>query len=170
MNTPAPKSAERPKYAPPAGGPRMFGGPRPTEKSVSFGPSLRRLLGQLRSERPTLVVVVLLAICGILMSVVGPKILGRGTDIIFAGVVGQHLPPQLTKAQAIASLEASGQTTTANIVRRLDVVPGRGIDFDHLARGFDVGDRPLSDFCFCPVDAGLSAQRRGAKLDLRHAQ
>jgi ATP-binding cassette subfamily B multidrug efflux pump len=134
MSTPAPKSAERPKYAPPAGGSRMFGGPRPTEKSVSFGPSLRRLLGHLRSERRTLIAVVLLAISGILMSVVGPKILGRGTDVIFTGVVGQHLPAQLTKAQAIASLEASGQSTTANIVRRLNVIPGRGIDFAYLAR------------------------------------
>lgn len=133
MNTPAPKSAERPKYAP-TGPTRMFGGPRPTEKSVSFGPSLRRLLGHLRTERPTLVAVVLLAVAGILMSVVGPRILGHGTDIIFAGVIGQHLPANLTEAQAVASLTASGQATTAKLVHRLHVIPGQGIDFAQLER------------------------------------
>ena len=59
---PEPKSAERPKYAPQAqGAARMFG-PRPVEKSINFGPSLRRLLGYMRPERTVIVFVILLAV------------------------------------------------------------------------------------------------------------
>jgi ATP-binding cassette, subfamily B, multidrug efflux pump len=131
---PAPKSAERPKYAPQAqGAARMFG-PRPVEKSINFGPSLKRLLGYMRPERTIIVFVILLAVVGIVMSVVGPKILGRGTDIIFSGVVGQHLPAGVSKDQVVAGLKASGQQRYASFVESLDVVPGQGIDFGHLGQ------------------------------------
>ncbi len=132
MSQPPARSAERPKYAPPAGG-QMFGA-RAVEKPVSFGPSLRRLLRRLRPERLTIVMVILLAVGGILASVAGPRILGRGTDIIFTGVVGQHLPAGASKLQAVARLRASGQGVFADLVGRLDVVPGAGIDFAHLGQ------------------------------------
>jgi ATP-binding cassette subfamily B multidrug efflux pump len=131
---PEAKSAERPKYAPQAqGAARMFG-PRPVEKSINFGPSLRRLLGYMRPERTVIVFVILLAVIGIVTSVVGPKILGRGTDIIFSGVVGQHLPAGVGKDQVVAGLKASGQQRFASFVESLDVVPGQGIDFGHLGQ------------------------------------
>ena len=66
----------------------MFGGPRPVEKSMNFGPSMRRLLGHLAPERMILLGVILLAVTGIAMSVLGPKILGWATDVIFTGVIG----------------------------------------------------------------------------------
>ena len=131
---PPPKSAERPKYAPPAGSGRMWGAPGAVEKPISFGPSLKRLIGHLRAERTTMILVVLLAVAGILMSVVGPRILGRATDTIFTGVVGQNLPAGIPKAQIVAGLRASGHATYAGLVERLDVVPGRGVDFGRLAR------------------------------------
>ncbi len=83
------KAPERPKYQPtgrPGGGP--MGGPRPAEKSLNFLPSLRRLLSQLRPERTVLLGAIALAVAGIVMSVLGPRILGQATDIIFAGVTG----------------------------------------------------------------------------------
>jgi ATP-binding cassette subfamily B protein len=111
----------------------MFG-PRAVEKSIHFGPSLKRLLGHLRAERLTILAVIVLAIIGILMSVAGPKILGRGTDIIFTGVIGQRLPVGVSKDTVVAGLKASGQTTFASLIARLDVVPGQGINFQRLAR------------------------------------
>ena len=42
---------------------------------------------------------------------VGPKILGHATDIIFAGVIGQQLPPGVTQDQAVARPARSGQRT-----------------------------------------------------------
>jgi ATP-binding cassette subfamily B multidrug efflux pump len=110
-----PKAAARPKYTPPAGA-GMFGGPRAVEKSVNFRSSLKRLLGHLRPERMTMLLVVALAVAGILMSVVGPRILGRGTDIIFTGVVGQHMPAGASKEQVVAGLRLSGHRTFADLI------------------------------------------------------
>ena len=129
---PARKAPERPKYGPPTGGGRMWGQARPVEKSLNFFPSLRRLLGHLAPERMILILVVLLAIIGIVMNVIGPKILGMATDVIFTGVIGKNLPAGASKEQVIASLRAQGNDKLADIVERLNVVPGQGIDFTLL--------------------------------------
>jgi len=128
------KAPERPKYAPAGrqGGPMH--GPAPVEKSLHFWPSLRRLLGHLAPERMVLLVAVGLAVAGIVMSVYGPRILGYATDVIFTGLVGRELPAGATKEQAVAQLRAAGQSTYADLVQRLDVVPGQGVDFGLLGR------------------------------------
>ena len=127
----APKAPERPKYGPPAtgGGGRMWGQARPVEKSLHFFPSLKRLLGHLAPERMILALVVLLAVAGIVMNVLGPKILGMATDVIFTGVLGKDLPSGATKEQVVAALRAQGKNTFADMVERLNVIPGHGIDF-----------------------------------------
>ena len=129
------KAPERPKYGPPAsGGGRMWGQTRPVEKSVNFFPSLRRLLGHLAPERMILILVVLLAVIGIAMTVLGPKILGMATDVIFTGVIGKDLQSGATKEQVVAALRAQGNDKFADLVERLNVVPGHGIDFALLAK------------------------------------
>jgi ATP-binding cassette, subfamily B, multidrug efflux pump len=131
-NRPA-KAPERPKYGPPAsgGGPR-WGQARPVEKSLHFFPSLKRLLGHLAPERMILTFAVLLAVAGIGMNVLGPKILGMATDVIFNGVLGKTLPSGATKEQVVAGLRAQGNGKFADMVERLDIVPGQGIDFTLL--------------------------------------
>jgi ATP-binding cassette subfamily B multidrug efflux pump len=90
--TPTPaKAPERPAYAAQAGrsgGP--FGGQRVQEKSLNFLPSLRRLLGELQPERWVLLGAIVLTVAGIGMSVLGPRILGKATDIIVAGITGDR--------------------------------------------------------------------------------
>ena len=131
----APKAPERPKYGPPAGGGRMFGQQtRPVEKSLHFFPSLKRLLGHLAPERMILTLVVLLAVTGIAMNVLGPKILGMATDVIFTGVLGKNLPSGASKEQVVAGLRAEGNVKFADMVERLNVIPGQGIDFTLLAQ------------------------------------
>jgi ATP-binding cassette, subfamily B, multidrug efflux pump len=132
----APKAPERPKYGPPAtgGGGRMWGQARPVEKSLHFFPSLKRLLGHLAPERMILALVVLLAVAGIVMTVLGPKILGMATDVIFTGVLGKNLPSGATKEQVVAALRAQGKNTFADMVERLNVIPGHGIDFALLEK------------------------------------
>ena len=127
----APKAPERPKYGPPAtgGGGRMWGQARPVEKSLHFFPSLKRLLGHLAPERMILAFVVVLAVAGIVMNVLGPKILGMATDVIFTGVLGKDLPSGATKEQVVAALRAQGKNTFADMIERLNVIPGHGIDF-----------------------------------------
>ena len=73
--------------APPAIGPgRMAAMGMPTERSKDFKNSTRRLLARLRPERTGAIIVIALAIVSVSMSVVGPKILGRATNIVVAGL------------------------------------------------------------------------------------
>ncbi|MEJ7630612.1 MAG: ABC transporter ATP-binding protein [Nocardioidaceae bacterium] len=104
----------------------------PVEKSMSFGPSARRLMGRLRPERARVVLVGLLALVSVGLSVLGPKILGRATDIIFSGVVGGGLPADTTLRQAEARARADGHGNVADMLARMDVVPGQGVDFAAL--------------------------------------
>ena len=57
----------------------------PTEKSTQFGTSVRRLLALLGPERPKLALVALAAIASAVLNVLGPRLLGKGTDTIIQG-------------------------------------------------------------------------------------
>ncbi|MEV5300541.1 ABC transporter ATP-binding protein [Amycolatopsis methanolica] len=91
-------------------------------------------MGRLRPERLTLVFVVALGVASVAFTVVGPKILGHATDIIFGGFVSRRLPAGTTTEQAIAAARAEGNTNLADMLARMDVVPGAGIDFAALGR------------------------------------
>ncbi|MFG1762673.1 ABC transporter ATP-binding protein [Micromonospora parva] len=106
----------------------------PAEKSMNFGPSARRLLGRLRSYRLHLAAIITLAVVSVGFSVAGPKILGHATDLIFTGVIGRQLPAGTTAEQAVAAARASGNDSFADMLARMDVVPGVGIDFSALSR------------------------------------
>lgn len=124
---------ERPRVGPG----RMGHGPMAqnvNEKAINFGPSLRRLLGLLRPERMLFAVVIAMGTFAVVASVVGPKILGRATDVIFNGVIGRQLPPGMTKQQVIDMLRANGQGQLADMLGGLNVIPGQGVDFDQLSR------------------------------------
>ncbi|RAM36850.1 ABC transporter ATP-binding protein [Arthrobacter globiformis] len=121
----------------PAGGPGR-GGPFagmnvPAEKALNFGPSARRLLGELRPERAWLALVLALAVVSVAFSVTGPRLLGEGTNLIFAGVVSKNLPAGVSKEQVIAGLRASGQNAQADMIGAMTLTPGAGIDFAALA-------------------------------------
>lgn len=106
----------------------------PAAKSMNFKGSARRLLGVLRPERMRLGLIVVLGIVSVTLVVLGPKILGNATNIIFGGVISKMLPAGATKAQAIAGLRADGQDKFADLISGMHLTPGIGIDFDHLAR------------------------------------
>ncbi|MGC4786539.1 ABC transporter ATP-binding protein [Micromonospora sp. DT178] len=106
----------------------------PAERSMNFGPSARRLLGRLRPQRLQLIAVIALAVLSVGLSVVGPKVLGWATDLIFTGVIGRQLPAGTTADQAVAAARAAGNDNFADMLARMDVVPGVGIDFAALAR------------------------------------
>jgi ATP-binding cassette subfamily B protein len=118
---------------PPMRGPgAMMGAGMPAEKSLDFGPSAKRLLGKLRPERPMVAVVLGVTLGGVTMAVLGPRILGRATDIVFNGVIGQRLPPGITKQQAVDAARARGDDGFAKLLSGMDVVPGVGVDFGAL--------------------------------------
>ncbi|GAA2180782.1 ABC transporter ATP-binding protein [Brooklawnia cerclae] len=124
----------RPKIGPArrTGGPGPMGGQGVAEKAVSFGPSLRRLLGMMRPERLVFAVVIVMGIASVVGNVVGPKILGKATDVIFTGVVGKNLPAGVTKEQVIEMLRQAGNSQLADMVSGMNVIPGQGIDFTAL--------------------------------------
>ena len=115
--------------APPPRGPmgHVMGGP--AAKAMNFKGSLGRLVARLREERRLVTAAVMLGIVSVALSVIGPKILGHATDLIFTGLIGERLPAGVTKAQAVARLRATGQARIADMVSAMDVVPGRGVDF-----------------------------------------
>jgi ATP-binding cassette subfamily B protein len=106
----------------------MMGGP--PVKALNFKGSMRRMVARLRGQRPLVAAAVVLGIVSVALSVIGPKILGNATDLIFTGLIGGRLPAGITKAQAVAQLRADGQGRIADMVSAMDVVPGRGADFD----------------------------------------
>src|SRR6185503_1277088 len=123
------------KPSPPARGPfgAMMGG-GPPAKAINFKGSLHRLLARMRGERRLVAAAGVLATVSVALSVIGPKILGHATDLIFTGLVGGRLPAGATKAQAVAQLRASGQGRIADMVSAMDVMPGRGVDFDAVGQ------------------------------------
>jgi ATP-binding cassette subfamily B protein len=73
----------------PVGGPGRFASMgMPAERSDDFGGSLRRLIGRMRPERAGAVLVLGLAVTSVTLAVLGPRILGHATDIVFDGLRG----------------------------------------------------------------------------------
>ncbi|MEU0375171.1 ABC transporter ATP-binding protein [Streptomyces sp. NPDC006283] len=108
-------------------GGRMMTGP--VERSMDFKGSGKRLLRQLAPERATLWVMLAAGVLSVAFAVVGPKILGVATDLIFAGVVGRQIPEGASKEQALDDMRRSGDDGLADMLARVDFTPGEGIDF-----------------------------------------
>ncbi len=114
------------------GGPGHGPGAMVGQKASSFGPSLKRLLGRLAPHRAMVLLVLVLTVLSVVLSSIGPKVLGHATDLVFGGLFGTKLGDQMpgaTKAEAVEQLRESGQDKVADMVSAMDVVPGRGVDF-----------------------------------------
>ncbi|HSO69934.1 MAG TPA: ABC transporter ATP-binding protein, partial [Arachnia sp.] len=124
------KANERPKHAPthrggPGHGPMAGSG----EKAANFKVSVRRLLSHLRPQRAGIILAIAMGVLSVALSVVGPKILGRATDLMLSGIIGGQMPAGVTKQQVIDLAVAEGNTDFADLLRNLDFIPGEGIDF-----------------------------------------
>ncbi len=107
-----------------------MGGGMVGQKAMSFGPSARRLVGRMRPDRGKAVLVVLLGVVSVVLMSFGPKILGRATDLIFAGLIGQRLPEGVSQQQAVEGMRARGDGQLADMLASMrHVVPGQGVDF-----------------------------------------
>ncbi|MFK0233469.1 ABC transporter ATP-binding protein [Streptomyces vinaceus] len=108
------------------GGRMMMG---PAERSMDFKGSGKRLLGQIAQDRVKLWGMVAAVVGSVGCSVVGPKILGQATDLVFAGIIGRQMPAGITKEQALEGLRAKGEGGMADMLSGTDFTPGEGIDF-----------------------------------------
>ncbi len=153
--------SERPAAPPRGGAPRGAGGPGhgpgpgvPVEKAINFWPSAKRLLGHLAPHRLGLATVVLLSVIGVFFNVLGPKLLGTGTNIIFDGAISKNLPAGMTQEQIVDGLRATGQNSQADLLSGMTLTPGVGIDFNALSRVLIV---VLSLYILSSVFSWLSA-------------
>jgi len=109
---------------------RMMAGGGPDQRSMDFKGSGKRLLAQFKPERVTLYGMLVAVVLSVGLSVVGPKILGRATDLVFAGIVGRQMPADATKEQVLDSMRKRGEGGVADMLSGTDFTPGKGIDFD----------------------------------------
>ncbi|MDP1876873.1 MAG: ABC transporter ATP-binding protein [Actinomycetota bacterium] len=113
------------------GGPG-FGVTPSLTKPRDFRASMRRFSARLNPERWLVALVVVLAVASVFLAVLGPKLLGDATNVIFAGVVGGQLPPGVSQDQAVEALREAGSTNQADMVASMTLTTG--IDFTALAQ------------------------------------
>jgi len=125
--------------ATPAGPPRRGPGPgpmsmgAPVAKAMDFRGSLMRFARSLHPERARVAWLTAFGVVSVALAVLGPKILGEATNVIFEGVVGSQLPAGTTRAEAVDGLRAQGQDNLAAMLASMQhVVPGQGIQFGRL--------------------------------------
>ncbi|MFF2325838.1 MULTISPECIES: ABC transporter ATP-binding protein [unclassified Streptomyces] len=109
-------------------GGRMMAGGAPTERSMDFKGSSKRLLKRFATEKTSLCAMLLAGALSVGLSVLGPKILGKATDLVFAGVVGRQMAEGTTKEQAVEGLRRDN-SGLSDMLSKVDFVPGHGIDF-----------------------------------------
>ena len=85
------KELQRSTTASPFGRGPMAGLGVPVQKARDFKGTLRRLTGYLAPHRTALTIVVASGVISTLFSVVGPKLMGRATTVIFEGYLSRRL-------------------------------------------------------------------------------
>ncbi len=115
------------------GGP--FGGGMVGQKAHDFKPNAKRLVARMAPERTKAIFVVILAVASVGLMTLGPRILGRATDLIFAGLMGKQLgdkgiPAGTSQEQVVAGLQAKGDDKQASMIASMKhFVVGQGVDF-----------------------------------------
>ncbi len=113
----------------------------PAAKARDFRGSLERLGGYIRPQTAVIAIVLVLGAVSVFFSILGPKMLGNATNVVFEGVVGKQIPAvnpvtqrPMTKEDAVAGLRARGEDNLADMLSSIDFTPGEGVDFDELHR------------------------------------
>ncbi|MCS7483124.1 ABC transporter ATP-binding protein [Umezawaea endophytica] len=109
------------------------GGESPADKPQDTRRTVRRLVALLGPYRLPTIAAMGCCVIGVAANTIGPLLLGKATDLIFAGFAGANLPAGLTKAEAIDRLRAEGNTTLAEVYGTVDLVPGSGVAFGRVA-------------------------------------
>lgn len=83
------KKQAAPKMRGPMGGGHGPGGMMPGEKAKNFKGTMRKLMAYLGRYSAAIIAVLICAVASCVFAIVGPKILGRATTLLFEGLVGQ---------------------------------------------------------------------------------
>lgn len=95
-------------------------------------PKMSRVFGELHGYAVPLVVILVLNALSVAANVSAPHLLGKATNVIFAGVLGRHLPEGTSISTLVAHLRAKGNHRLADMLQASHAVPGKGIDFAML--------------------------------------
>lgn len=115
-------------------GGRMMAGGGPDQRSMDFKGSVKRLVARFAPERLTLTVLLACVVLSVGLSVIGPKILGRATDLVFDGIVGRDMPAGQTREQVLDAMRERGDGDVADMLGGTGFTPGEGIDFAAVGR------------------------------------
>ena len=100
--------------------------------------SLKRLVGYLMKDKLKVIVMLAAGAVSVFLLVLGPKIMGQGTNVLFEGLLGKMLeaagiPKGTSKADVVKLLDSKGQGSIAQMVQSMDVKVGEGIDWHWFA-------------------------------------
>lgn len=101
----------------------------PAERSRDFRGTAIRMVKRLAPQRFLTATVITLSMTGIAIGVIGPRILGHATDLLFNGVIGRQLPAGQSREQAVEAARARGDGQFAQMLSGMNVTPGQGVDF-----------------------------------------
>ena len=95
-----PKRDLRPNsgFGPGGRGPMGFMGGMSTQKALNFSGSSKRLLRMLAPQRALMIIALAMGTLSVAFSVIGPKVLGNVTNLIFDGYLSSKIPPNVSKA------------------------------------------------------------------------
>ncbi len=134
------KETERVQAGPGGPGRGPFGGGMVGQKANDFKPNAKRLIARMAPERTKAIMVVVLAVASVGLMTLGPRILGRATDLIFAGVTSNTLenkgvPAGTSQQQVVDRLHATGDGKQASMIASMEhFVVGQGVDFAAVGR------------------------------------
>ncbi|HUW69702.1 MAG TPA: ABC transporter ATP-binding protein [bacterium] len=74
----------------PGGAPMMMGGRGPVEKPKNMGKTIRRFFSYFGVRKIQFGIVLVLAVCSTIFSIVGPKLQGKVTTKLFDGLIGKY--------------------------------------------------------------------------------
>lgn len=107
---------------------------RAPEKALNFRGTLARVLRLFRAERVAIIAMIFLATLSVVANVLGPRVLGQATNIIFDGAISSQFPAGTPPELIIDALRADGEEQLADMLAKMNLNPGTGIDFAALSR------------------------------------
>ena len=90
-------------------------------RAKDFKGSLRRLVDRLLRQRSSVWGIVAFGVVATTLAVIGPKVLGNATDIVFTGYLNGQFPDGPTKAEVVAQLRNEGNDKLASLVSSVDL-------------------------------------------------
>lgn len=105
---------------------------------VERNKSLKRLIGYLMKDKLKVILMLCAGAVSVFLLVLGPKIMGQATNVLFEGLLGKMLlaagiPKGTPKADIVTALNKHGQGSLAQMVSSMNVKVGVGTDWKWFA-------------------------------------